>query len=507
MEKVTTVPLYRRFGVRVLLFNVILLVSIVVPTTIIRKMDYKHLVDRTSFHRELFFSTIDRLYETDHRDWPAAVERFPRLFYQQRVCIFSENNELVYDSGVMREFDREFTFRLVLPDPYIDWTVENGTYDPEVLIGYIKRLNLDERVGDSAPFAITASIPYDGGMDRIVLFATRVRSADGEPFIVTMSQSVVDILIHSRSIKERFLFLYLVVGVLALLLTVVLSWSVTGPLKRLYRYSERLFASTRNGVDHRDVPMGGEIRGICLALERLIGEQQRQSESFMRFSSDIVHELKTPLATIRSGLELYAESDDDGEREQIYHRINRRIQQMEHLMEEIRFIGAIETGRADERCGEIASVCDEVGYEFIDADLVVEIDPAAERCLLPISCEKVYQILVNLVKNAVSFSPERGSVSLSLRVEGRGLHVRVRDGGPGIPDEVFPYIADRFFSFRTPHATPIDATRERSKSHAHSGLGLSIVDAILRGCDGRLQYRNRPEGGAEFTCSIPIYDR
>jgi hypothetical protein len=132
MEKLKSIPFYKRFGVWVFLFNAILLLSIIIPTLILQNLDYKSLMDRLSFHTALFDYCAGRLSELKNEDWPAAIEALPRIFYQQRICIFNLRKELVYDSGVMKEFDRRFMFTLLLPHPYIDWTRENRRFDPGV---------------------------------------------------------------------------------------------------------------------------------------------------------------------------------------------------------------------------------------------------------------------------------------------------------------------------------------------------------------------------------------
>jgi signal transduction histidine kinase len=491
MEKLNTIPFYKRFGLRVFLFNAILALSVIVPTLLIRNMNYKDLIDRNSFAAALFNHGTDQFGGLHQNEWPAAMENFPKLFYQQRICLFNLENELVYDSGIMRKFDQEYILDLLLPDPYIDWNIQNDNFDPGVLIGYLKSINLADKVENKWQYTATKSIRYAEGIDRITIFARKIRSADGEDLIFSMSHSVVDILIHYRSVKERFLILYSLVILLCLLLTIIISWSVTSPLKKLYNRSKEILASKWRENDLEELPKRGEIGEICQALQSLIKEQKRQSENFMRFSSDIVHELKTPLAAIRSGLEAYSESTDEPEKEQVYDRINRRIQQMENLMNEIQLIGSIESNTVEERCTDIITVSKEILYELQEAEIELEIAPGIEGCHLPISCEKVYRILINLLKNAVGFSPEKGSVSVSLCMQEDFIIVQVRDRGPGIPEEVFSQITNRFFTYRP-------------KNHEkHSGLGLSIIDAILRGCGGTMEYQNRTEGGAQFTCRIP----
>ena len=166
---------------------------------------------------------------------------------------------------------------------------------------------------------------------------------------------------------------------------------------------------------------------------------------------------------------------------------------MEHLMDEIQHIGNIESNTQEEHCESITSICQEILHEFRDFEIAFEITPHVEGYGFSISCEKFCQILQNLIKNAISFSPEKGSISLAIHLEANFLILRIADRGPGIREEVFPHIRNRFFTYRP------------NSDEKHSGLGLSIIDAILRTCGGQLEYRNRNSGGAEFTCRIPAY--
>lgn len=490
MEAVGRLPFHKRFGVRVFLFNAILLLGIMVPTSLLRKMDYKELIDRIAFQSAFFDSCAERLRRLPEREWRAAIESFPRMLYQQRICVFAFDASLVYDGGISKPFDGTYAFKPALPDPYIDWEEENRRFDPGVYIAFLR--GIDTRSLDPVgTYQAVKTIRYEAGLDRVIITGRVVHPSDGEGRVLTLSHSLVDILIHGRAIKERFLFIYALVVLLALLLTLLLTWSAINPLKRLYSYATDILASRWSEADAATLPTRGEIGDVCRALKRLIGDLKRQSECFERFSADVVHELKTPLAAIRSGLDVYAESGDEGERAETFDRIQRRIGQMEELMDEIRLIGSVEASGRRERCDAVALVCDEALHEFSEHGVRTAIDPDAVARSLPVSRDKLRRVLGNLLRNAASFSPAWGSVSLTLSLAGDNLVATVSDEGPGIAPEVFHQIADRFVSYR-----PASAER-------HSGLGLAIVDAILRGCGGSLRYGNRTTGGAEFTCLIP----
>lgn len=493
MEKLTSVPFYKRFGFRVLLFDAIILLSIISTTVIIGRQNYKTLTDRISFHTALFADLVRRLQGFDENDWSRTISSFPGVLPQQRVTVFTVSRKLVYDSGIMRDDAAESNLLSLFPDPYINWSQQDHHFDPSVLITYLKRLNVGD-VDPRRPFVSTRTIQYPKGLDRILLSGRLVSTASGRQLIVVMTDSVVDILIHNRGVKERFLVVYSLIAIFSLLLTLVFTRSVTSPLKRLYTFSRQVLASRGSPPDPMRLPTSGEIGEICGALQRVMTEQKARAESFARFSSDVVHELKTPLAAIRAGLDVCTESTDSELIGMLYGRINRRIVQMENVMSEIRLIGKLESSAEDARCDTITAICGEVLSEFENAAIRVKIDPAIGSRSIPVSCEKLSRILRNLIKNAVSFSPRTGSVSMNIEADTEVLSIRVSDKGPGIAQEVFAHIVDRFVTYRP------DGTEK------HSGLGLSIVNTILRNIGGHLQYRNCPEGGAEFDCMIPFLD-
>ena len=109
------------------------------------------------------------------------------------------------------------------------------------------------------------------------------------------------------------------------------------------------------------------------------------------------------------------------------------------------------------------------------------------------SADCLTQAFENLLANAVSFSPSGGSVIVSLRTDGEDAAIAVADEGPGIPEEHLERIFSRFFSYRPDH--PADG---------HSGLGLSIVKAVIEAYHGTVTAGTRSGGGAKMTVRLPL---
>jgi signal transduction histidine kinase len=107
--------------------------------------------------------------------------------------------------------------------------------------------------------------------------------------------------------------------------------------------------------------------------------------------------------------------------------------------------------------------------------------------------DRLTQIFTNLIGNAIRYSPEGSEITLSAECKAGEIHLSVRDGGPGIPNEDLPFIFDRFYR----------VNKSRSKVEGGSGLGLAIARQLAEVHGGRLTVENLPGGGTQFTLILP----
>jgi signal transduction histidine kinase len=108
--------------------------------------------------------------------------------------------------------------------------------------------------------------------------------------------------------------------------------------------------------------------------------------------------------------------------------------------------------------------------------------------------DQLKQVLVALVDNALKYTPSEGSVSLSLRTDERRAIVKIADTGIGIAPEDLPHIFERFYR----------ADRARSRERGGSGLGLAMVQSIVREHEGSIEVESAPGRGSTFTLKLPI---
>jgi two-component system phosphate regulon sensor histidine kinase PhoR len=220
------------------------------------------------------------------------------------------------------------------------------------------------------------------------------------------------------------------------------------------------------------------------------------------FVSNVSHELRTPLAAIKLMIETVLLSDDDAEaRAMFLPRIAREVDRMVALVEDLLELARSESGRIALRreridlC-EVATAtvntfvqrADRLAVDLVlDAPAPVELD--ADR-------DRLVQVAMNLVDNALRYTPPGGRVTVSVLREGNRGILRVRDTGEGIPYNDLERIFDRFYV----------VNQSRSRDRSGTGLGLSIARELIEAHGGSIGVDSVFGEGATFTCRLPLLD-
>jgi two-component system sensor histidine kinase ChvG len=318
---------------------------------------------------------------------------------------------------------------------------------------------------------------------------------------VLVSQSTGRILQALYSVRLDVFRVFLVSLSVAVVLTLLMATTIARPLGRLRRRAEAI-------LDRR-----GRLRGSFEPsrrkdeigdLERALAELTRRLEEHLQFTesfaADVSHEFKNPLAAIRSATDMALEVDEPEERRRFLTMIQHDVARMERLLNEAREISRIDA-RIDEEELDRVSV-DALLENIVEAFRLRRGDRGPEFTLaledrdvtVLASADRLIQVFENLLANAVSFSPATGTVAVTLRSDGGSAEVTVTDGGPGIPEEHVDRIFSRFFSYRPDH----------SDGGGHSGLGLSIVRAVVEAYHGTVTAGARSGGGAKMTVRLPL---
>jgi two-component system sensor histidine kinase ChvG len=312
----------------------------------------------------------------------------------------------------------------------------------------------------------------------------------------------------TRVVREERLTSFLIfLGVLALstLLSGFLARTIVRPLRRLSIAAQRVRLGRAREVTVPRLPRRrDEIGMLARALSDMTQALRQRIDATEAFAADVAHELKNPLASLRSAVETLGSIKDDGLRAQLLDIIRDDVVRIDRLITDI-----AEVSRLDAELSRTRFVPVDIGA--MTAALIRHAErgtlkrgvriayarPEPGTAMVMGEESRLSQVVRNLLDNAVSFSPEGGVVRVTVAPAGERVLLRVDDDGPGVPPENREDIFKRFYSARP----------EEEAFGKHSGLGLAIVRAVVEAHDGSIEVGNRERDGevlgARFAVSLP----
>lgn len=276
-----------------------------------------------------------------------------------------------------------------------------------------------------------------------------------------------------------------------------------GTLCVLDRVPRRLSARDEDAlrIIARQVMTQLELRKAGIALRR----QREHLVSVARLKDEFVsvvsHELRTPLTSIKGSLQLLVSSaiDDAEERDTLQRIALSNVERLIRLINDILDISKIEAGRMELKRqpvmpGEmIAAALRSVSQFAADANVTVTSPVPAELIAVTVDVDQIVRALVNLIANAVKFSPCGATVVVTVSQEPGELVLAVTDSGPGIPADQQERLFQKF--------SQLDSSDSRAASG--TGLGLAITKGIVERHGGKITVRSAPGQGSTFTIRLP----
>ncbi len=241
-----------------------------------------------------------------------------------------------------------------------------------------------------------------------------------------------------------------------------------------------------------------ELGRLARTFNDMLDQLAEAYSTQKRFLADASHELRTPLTVIRTSVESLRRGldADPVEREETLQAIARESERMGRLVADLLTLARADAGQTIERrrleldslvlevYSQQQTLADGVRLQLGEWDqIAVEGDP-----------DRLKQVMLNLVDNALRYTPRGGTVTLDLLRRGDEAVFRVRDSGPGIPDEHLPRIFDRFYRVDVPRTRGIGGT----------GLGLAIAREVAEAHGGRIEVESRVGEGSTFSLVLPV---
>jgi two-component system phosphate regulon sensor histidine kinase PhoR len=245
---------------------------------------------------------------------------------------------------------------------------------------------------------------------------------------------------------------------------------------------------------------GGE-GGIVLVFHE-VTELKRLERVRQEFVANVSHELRTPLTAIKGYVEALLDGglEDRPQAEKFLHVIERHADRMEKIVSDLLLLSQVQSpDRALRK--EFLSVSELIHVAVDSLRSQAEAKQQRVSILLPPNLpafkgdsQKLHQVLVNLLQNAVNYSPSGGEIVVEAKSSDRMIDIVVADTGIGIPPEDQPRIFERFYR----------VDKGRSRELGGTGLGLSIVKHIVEAHGGAVAVESEPGKGSRFTVTLPI---
>ena len=289
-------------------------------------------------------------------------------------------------------------------------------------------------------------------------------------------------------------FIYIASSLVTSTLVNVFAKLIFGPLVDVSKKTNRVAKGDFNvSVDERSsIP---ELRDLLHNFNIMVKELKKVDTISNEFISNVSHEFKTPLAVIRSSVNILENSDiTEEEKRMLLKKINDSTEQLSSLVSNVLRISKLENQnikpisvsfRLDEQIRQQILLLED---RFEKKNINLELD--LDDCMINSDQEMLAHVWSNLISNAIKFSPDNSTIFISLKVEDDVIF-KIKDEGIGMDQNTITHIFDRFYQGETSH------------SKEGNGLGLTIVKKIIDNCDGRIEVISEIDKGSTFIVTFP----
>ena len=317
-------------------------------------------------------------------------------------------------------------------------------------------------------------------------------------------QAAVTLAPNVRALRELAV-VFLTIGPVALVCALGGGyWLARKALSPVDRMAATAAEITATRLDHRltEPDANDELGYLARTFNAMIARLQRSFEEVRRFTADAAHELRTPLAAMRTEAEVALRSPRSSDRDtRVLENLLEEIERLTRLVSHLLFLCREDTGVdvGDVQPVQLDVVVRDVGDHMAVAarekgvDLVVDL---RHSCEVKGEADRLRQLFFNLLDNAIKYTPPGGKVTVDGDSSNGQAIVTVSDTGIGIPAEHLPHVFDRFYR--------VDSSR--SPETDGNGLGLAICRSIAESHSGRLEIDSTFGSGSRVTLVLPIQE-
>ena len=465
-----------------------LLIFIFIGTLTIIYLNYVQpnlIKKKTSLQIEVINNTINNLNRLNIEFEKNEVKKFllsTRFLFQNldRVVFFNESFEILADTDTLDLDPRSFSSRIEI----VEFDLQNNQdkeKSTDELINPEKKSEFEETLQEYSisddygkPVTFTNETYNKFKLSTI----KNVLIDDENVGYILISQNANDV---KTAINERKTFVIrtaILIAVVIFIFSLVLNRYFLKPIKNLVNYTENIKEKSKKKIDIKSlIKRNDELGTLSLSLDEMTNELQKRVNTAENFSTDLVHEIRNPLASLKSASELLEVTNSNPEKEKLTKILTHDVERIERLITDYSQMLKDEVAitRESMKILDLKKIADSVVDDFnaiyntkrgINIDL--QFKNSGEKFNIKGIENRIEQVLANLLENSISFSKDNQNivVKLSQKKDGK-ISLSVIDEGIGFKEKNTDKIFKRFYSNRP------------DKFGEHSGLGLNIVKNLV----------------------------
>ena len=497
-----------------LFINFIVFIIIGILTIVYLKSIQPNLIKKkTSLQIEVINNTINNLNRLKVEFEKSEVKKFllsTRFLFQNldRVIFFNESFEILADTDTLDLDPRSFSSRIEIvefdlqnnedkeksSDELIDSKKKNQFKDT------LQEYSISDDYGKPVTFTIETYNKFKLSTIKNVLLN------DQNVGYILISQNANDV---KTAINERKTFVIrtaILIAVVIFIFSLVLNRYFLKPIKNLVNYTENIKEKSKKKIDIKSlIERNDELGTLSLSLDEMTNELQKRVNTAENFSTDLVHEIRNPLASLKSASEILEVTNDNIEKEKLTKILTHDVERIERLITDYSQMLKDEVAITKEsmKILDLKKIADSVVDDFnaiyntkrgINIDL--QFKNSGEKFNIKGIENRIEQVLANLLENSISFSKDNQKivVKLSQKKDGK-ISLSVIDEGIGFKEKNTDKIFRRFYSNRP------------DKFGEHSGLGLNIVKNLVDLHGGQvIASNNVSKKGAKVEIIFPKFN-
>ena len=464
--------------------------------------------DRSSNHKVVINNTKENLERLNIEYTKKGIREFllsTRFLFQSldRVQFYDLSGNLIGDTNILdldqSVFSRsEIIFEEVLGEntitPEIEERLEEEQKD-EIKDIIINKYNEE-----------VMTLTDDEKNNFIVSTLSKIKFTERDIGYIVVSEQANDIIVAVKERKAFIIRTMIAVAIVILIFSLFLNKYILKPIGLLVKFSDAIKKKSNHNLDMKKAFVrDDEIGKLTLSIDEMTKELQQRTNRAETFSNDLAHEIRNPLASLKSASELLDKTTEKNDSEKLLKIINHDVERIERLITDYSQMLKDEASLSREKMSKINlieiinSVVEDFKQDLVNQNknikiIVSDVVKSKEGYFILGISNRLEQVVANLLDNSISFSQESQKIEIRIEETSNNLLMTIKDEGPGFSEASPQKIFKRFYS-------------NRPKSFGkHSGLGLNIVKNIVQLHKGTIAASNRLNTkGAQVEVLLPKF--